>query len=529
MPLTLTVPAPDQAEKLNVETRPRHLKAWLDNLPLANLPEASRVLCDGIGALNRRKVGMETRLKLLELYRDAALKLLPALEEQYVAARLPLPEKNRRMADLARKLQMELANGYKIILLDYQGRRLALGMGKVAQAAAQRAMSALGRVLAVCYQTYAPTPSGIWFEVHQIFRFAIEQGIANEPVADMDGESSVGLVYKQTLLLALSNPYLLNPGEVERIQNYLALFGGLAQLQPFAQTGNTVGLFLVQTDGDNPPRPVSRSTDGDDSRNGILLNTLELAHALHHHVERLDAGESPKNLRLPVFARESGYRDMLRHLLRHWSAAPKRVFQRIQNICGTEVCIGLPAIHHFLGGAEADSEGNDLEFTSAPAAKGPKLSSGKWLIVNESAGGLALRGILEILPQVRPGDIIGLKMEGTGAWHIGAVRWVKSDKAKHLEIGAQLVAPKADPVRVRPSIAGPADASQPALLLPEILLLKQPETLVAPRGTFGPQRELLIEFGGGMSQTVRAARLVEQTASFERFEFGSGQGTAPEE
>ncbi|MHB8166209.1 MAG: hypothetical protein ACYDDT_05475 [Sulfuricella sp.] len=519
MSLTLTVPATDPVEDLTVETRPKHLKEWLDDLPLTNLTEVCHTLDDEISALNRQKVALEKRLKLLELYRGVILKLLPAMEEQYVAARLPQPEKNRKMAEQARQLLMELANGYKIILLDYQNARITLGKGKIAVTAAQRAISALNRILVICYQTYVPAPSGIWFEIHQIFRFAIEQDIANETIADEERESSVNLVYKQTLLLALSNPYHLSPGEVARIQSYLAVFGGLAQLQAFAQTGNSIGLFLAQTHSDKPPKPLPQDLDEVDNRSDILLNTLELAQKLHHHIERLNAGESPKTLHLPDVAREANYRGLLKRLLKIWSAAPKRRFNRTPNISSTQVCIGLPSLHHFLGGREPDAS-TDLSFVQP--AEDQRFISGKWLVINESAGGLALSAAFETLPQIRPGDVIGLKADEADKWHVGAVRWVKSGKADHLEIGAQLVAPKADPARIKPSIAGPAETFQAALLLPEILLLKQPETLIAPRGTFGPQRELLLELDGNTTQTVRAVKLVEQTAGYERFEFSRG-------
>lgn len=514
MPLTLTAPTPDRVEDLTVEMRPKHLKEWLDTLPLADPAEAARILSDELGALNRQKVAMETRLKLLELYRDVALKLLPALEDQYLAARLPLPEKNRQVAELARRLHLELANGYKIILLDYQNKRVTLGKGKIVQAAAQRAISALSRILAICYQTYAPFPPGIWFEIHQVFRFAIEQGIANETIAGAEGESSVSLVYKQILLLALASPYQLNPGEAGRILDYLALFGNLAQLQPFAQTGNPAGLHLVQTDSDTPPKAIPQNLDEVDNRNDILLNTLELAHALRHHIGRLEAGEAPKSLRLPDAAKEGGYRDLLLRLLKRWAAAPKRKFNRTQNISRAEVCTGLPTLHHCLGGESATA------FTRL--SKDPRFVQAKWLIVNESAGGLALRGTFDIPPQIRPGEAIGLKADGGSEWHVGAVRWVKSDKADHLEIGAQLLAPKATPVRIKPTISGPAQVFQAALLLPEVPLLKQPETLVTARGTFAPQRELLLELGGNTTETIRAGELMEQTASFERFQFSRG-------
>lgn len=519
MSLTLTVPAADPVEDLTVETRPKHLKEWLDDLPLTNLTDVSRILDDEIGALNRQKVAMDTRLKLLELYRSVILKLLPAMEEQYIATRLPQPGKNRQMAEQARQLLMELANGYKIILLDYQNARITLGKGKIALTAAQRAMSALNRILMIRYQTYAPAPSGIWFEIHQIFRFAIEQDIANETIADEERESSVNLVYKQTLLLALSNPYHLSPGEVATIQNYLAAFGDLAQLQAFAQTGNPIGLFLAQTHSDKPPKPLTQDLDEVDNRSDILLNTRELAQVLHHHMERLKAGESPKNMHLPDVAREAGYRDLLKRLLKGWSAAPKRVFNRARNISSIQVCIGLPSLHHFLGGRES---GASADPSLVQPAEAQHFVSAKWLVTNESAGGLALSGAFETLPQIRPGDVIGLKTDGVKKWNVGAVRWVKSEKADHLEIGAQLVAPKADPVRIKPSIAGPAETFQTALLLPEILLLRQPETLIAPRGTFKPQRELLIELDDSTTQTVRAVRLVEQTAGYERFEFSRG-------
>jgi hypothetical protein len=514
MSLTLTVPTPDPVEDLTVETRPKHLKEWLDDLPLTNLSDVCRTLDDEIGALNRQKVAMETRLKLLELYRSVILKLLPAMEEQYVATRLPQPGKNRQMAEQARQLLMELANGYKITLLDYQNARITLGKGKIVVTGAQRAMSALSRTLMICYQTYAPAPSGIWFEIHQIFRFAIEQDIAKDTIADEDHESSVNLVYKQTLLLALSNPYHLSPGEVAFIQNYLMMFGGLAQLQVFAQTANPIGLFLAQTHSDKPPKPLPQDPDEVDNRSDILLNTLELAHALHHHIERLNAGELPKNIQLPDIAREANYRDLLTRLLKRWSAAPQRIFNRTENISSTQVCIGLPSLHHFLGGREPGASTN-LSLIQPHQ----RFISGKWLVTNESAGGLALSGAFETLPQIRPGDVIGLKADGAHKWNIGAVRWVKSDKADHLEIGAQLVAPKAEPARIKPSIAGPAETFQAALLLPEILLLKQPETLITPRGTFGPQRELLLELDGNTTHTVRAVKLVEQTAGYERFEF----------
>lgn len=516
MPLTLIVPAPDSVKDLTVETRPKHLKEWLDDLPLTNLSEVCSALGAEIDALNRQTVAMDTRLKLLELYRGAILKLLPSMEEQYIATRLPQPGKNRQMAEQARQLQAGLANGYKIILLDYQNATITLGKGKIVLTAAQRALSTLSRILMICYQTYAPAPSSVWFEIHQIYRFAAERDITNNHITDDDHESSINQIYKQTLLLSLSNPYHLSPGEVAYVHKYLLSFGGLAHFQAFAQTNNTVGLYLVQTQSDNAPKPLPPELSHVDNQSEILLNTLELAHALVHHIDQLVAGESLKNLPLPMTNKRSDLRDLLKRLLQIWSAAPKRMFNRSDNISSTQVCVGLSAIHHFLGGNILDDK-TDLTFVQP--AKDPRYTSEKWLIINESAGGVALKGSFEALPQIRPGDAIGLKADGASHWNVGAVRWVKSGKADHLQIGTQLLAPNADPVRIKPSITNAADTFQAALLLPGVILLKQAETLIAPRGTYGSQRELLLEINGTETQSIRAIKLVEQTAGYERFEF----------
>jgi len=119
---------------------------------------------------------------------------------------------------------------------------------------------------------------------------------------------------------------------------------------------------------------------------------------------------------------------------------------------------------------------------------------------------------------MRVGEVIGLHPEGNEAWNIGVVRWVSSENPDHLQLGAQMLSPTATPVQVRPVIASAGTLFQPALVLPEIPALKQPSTLLALRGSYQPQREFMLE-GLGQPQNVRATKLLEQTATFDLFEF----------
>ena len=140
------------------------------------------------------------------------------------------------------------------------------------------------------------------------------------------------------------------------------------------------------------------------------------------------------------------------------------------------------------------------------------------MIANESAGGLALSKASEDPVQIRVGDLIGLKPESGGAWNVGVVRWVKSDSPEDLELGVQMLAPSATPVTIKPVIAGAGASFEMALLLPELPIVKQPATILAQRDAYQGQREFELSLEG-QTRHVRATKLLEQTASFEQFQF----------
>lgn len=532
MALILAVPSLEQSANLTVETSPKQVKEWLDRLPMANASEAARALRDVVYALNRHKLGDDARLKLLELYRQSIASLLPALEDQFSGSPLPLPEKHRQVANLTRELLVELANGYKIILLDEVSKRLSFGANKQLPLIIQRALAALGRILVVCYQTYAPTPAGIWSEMHEIYRYAVQQNLQDESVSEADNRtSSVNLTYKQALLLALADPYRLLQGEVTKILDYLTRFGDQTQLMPLVQTNNPTGFFLVRLDSDKPPKAVAQNVTVTDARSDILLNTLDLARQIHQQIIKLEAGDSPYSLDLPDTAREPGYLDLMRRLIRFWGIAPKRHFTRLPNQASVSICAGLRSVHYFLNGERHYPSGENMEahtteitvqFASSPFDKSSQQTfiSTQWMIVNESAGGLALTKASEDSVQIRVGELVGLKPEKLPDWNVGVVRWVKSDNPAHLELGVQMLAPKALPVAVKPVISGPRAEFEAALILPEMPILKQPEALVVPHGLFQETREFSLDQSGVIS-TVRATKLLEQTHSFDVFAFSA--------
>jgi hypothetical protein len=529
MSLNLAVPSPEQSTLAPVETRPKQVAEWLERLPMANLLDASRAVRDALSALNRHKVDEDTRLKLLELYRATASELVHGMEAQFAGAALPLPEKQRQIAILTRELLVELAYGYKIIVLEDASKRISFGANKQLPLILQRALSGLSWILVICYQTYSPTPAGIWSELHQLYRHALQQNIQEEEVSDTGASSSVNLTYKQALMLSLADPYRLMQGDVSHILEYLAHFGDQAHLMPLAQPSSPNGFFLVRLDNDKPPKALSQGLGDADARSDVLLNTLDLARTMHQKIQQLEAGEPPHSLGLPQNAKDPAYLNLLRRLLRHWGVTPKRHFTRVPNQANVDICSGLRSVHYFMNGEKHYVTGEAMEshdaeitvkYTSSPIDKSSQqtYTSSKWVIANESAGGIALSKASIEPVQVRVGELIGLRPEKGQEWNVGVVRWVQSDSPTDIELGVQMLAPSALPVVVKPTIAPDEALFQPALMLPELPILKQPATLVAPRGTYQELRELQV-IKNGASITVRATKLLEQTATFEIMQF----------
>jgi hypothetical protein len=524
MPLKLSLPETGESLQSSVEIRPRRIKAWLEALPLANIVEASRSVSDALISLNRTPLEADTRLKLLELYTTAIDNLVLELQHKYTMVALPLPEKSRQAANLARRLFVELAYGYKIILLERLGKKhISLG-GLHLPLLIQRAMAALSKALCAFYHTYSPTPQGMWSEIHQLMQLALQRKLHDEPLDR--GRNSVSATYKQTLLLALANPYKLMQGEVDKVAEYLVQHGNLAKLYPVQATLGTLGVFLINLDSDAPPKSLDQQDGETEMHNHILLSTDVLVSTLNEQITKLESGRTQKVLNLPDHAKQASYLNLMRRLLKDWTFMPKRKFKRMANNNVIEICVGLRATCYFIASRPEAAEQETLDFSidaggSSPAtgkSEQAQFATSQWAVTNESAGGMGLKCISGITQPIRIGEIIGLRSEDSQNWNIGVVRRVFSDNPEHLELGVQMLAPAATPVIIKPVVAGPKETFQAALLLPEIRPLQQPATIVAAPATFRSKLEYLV-YQNNMVNHVRAMHLIEQTASFDQFQF----------
>ena len=523
MSLVLRVPEPISGQNVSVETNPKQVKAWLVSLSPANMLETSRAIFDALSTLNRVKLDTETRLRLLEQY-QLAIDLLDApLEAVYASAALPAKEKGRQASTLGRNLQLELAHGYKLALLERMAARFSFSNRQIPELI-QLILLTHQKLMWVCCKSYTPLPAGQWLEAHTLFLHVIQNKLIDAPDGMEHPSKTLGGIYKHLLLLALVDPFRYHPSEHDKIYDLIKTYGAAAQFQPLTNAPHPAGFFLIRLDADSPPAFLGQKPYDAQPSASILLDTMDMARHLHGALQSVEA-------KMPVAsdrARAVAWIDLLRRVARQWSIAPKRVFQRIRANSRVEVVGGLRLSVYYLNGRQPVLQPIELDETVIDERGPVSINSGlyndpdRWVVLNESPGGYALR--LQPMAQncmYRIGDIVALRSEGEEGWMVACIRWAQTmDEGDAIEIGIQVLAPQGQSAMLKPTISAREANLSHCLLLPAVPALKQPPLIVAPRGTFSPMRELAVYTDDG-ERILRASKLSEQAVGYELFEYVS--------
>ncbi len=510
---------------------------WLANLPVLNAAESSYQLFNALTSLNRQPLDDMTRLQILELYRRPVHVICAEQHKRYLGLPVPLPQDSRLVAERVRQFQVEMAYGYKRIVLGFSenhGRDAETKSGLAL--AVQRTIRYLTETLAKSYELYTPGPEGTWRELHQLYLYTEAEGITELPVTDELNasvtHSSIGHAYKQALLLDFSDPYHLPAQMLQKICQYLDAYAPLAQIVPVTDTLKQECQFLVNlgndragvTNTENPPITMESQYR--------LLTTVWLTRALHQQLSALQNGEPPPADALGKDFYTNRGKEMLMRLITSWGVNPRRYFPRTpKEGVKIEVIRGVDNINRCVNGGAPfmlsttevgpqparDEIGRQAEDPSTTVDQ--RVDSGElWDLLDESAGGFSLARASTSNQHVHVGDLIATRIiDQKMTRGIAVVRWARSSGPDHIEIGVERLAPSAKPVAVAAGNA-PGSSFAMALRLPEIKSLRMPETLITPYGSFKPQRILILDDGYRTYQ-IRAIKLVNLTHSFEQFQF----------
>lgn len=487
-----------------------------------------------IKALNRTPVKPEARLSLLDEYRHPVEIIGQELQNRLKASHLPLSEKNLALARQGQQLQAELACGYKIVAQELSTQGLHSSPDDRHVTAVHRAIHHLTKVLLGTYEHYWSLPKGIWIDLHALYTYAagceMTQTLVQDSLRKATSNTTIDQMYKHAVLLGLSGPYQQPFHLINKVNEYLEYWSSAVNITGVTQSEKKKCQFLVVPSEDRPGRPCYG--DVDIPPGAYVLSTRPLVREVHLQLTAMNTGVTPNTGLGKKFYDDRAW-TMLRRLVMSWGINPTRRFARTPSNVSCNMAVGIDAVSYYLNGKQAfelSSEDPNIQismpyvgsFVHHHSQSGEiKHTAHTWLIVDEGACGYGLSTSEQDHCEVKIGDLLGINVgDKEDGWDVSLIRWMRNDEGGKVVLGVQKLVPNARPGAIKPVKAEGQheDQFKPAVLLPEITALNQPQTLVTARGLYKPERNLFLDTGKELKM-IRAQRLIEETTSCDWFEF----------
>lgn len=530
MALNLNIPALQEDSIFIAETNPQKINQSLANLKATSPVEIATYLHTELEILNRQKISPSHRMQALDSYRPLLMNTVQTLAEDYCMSALPLNDRAKQSVGIIESLLLELGYGYKLSLVDLQNQLIRLGTDKSSAHAIQCAMHAIAEHALVYYQTYVNPPHHIWSDLHQLYFCAVQLGIQHDNIqqaylatekiepgtASACPITSIDNTYKHALLMSLAESQHLSQKDMTLIARYLAHHVSHAQITAITTLKNASGAFIISLDSNSPPVPYSKQKSAPNPVTDILLQTIDLVRTMHQDLGKLQNHQFPSGGSIPNNADYEDYIQLLTYLIKNWGIMPKRIFNRSLKKNEIKLTSGIVAIHRISNEKFTANNSNDKELIAElnklrPASARPS----RWQSLNISATGILLRRHHTAEKNIRVGGLIGVKAENDIHWSIGFVRWANCGKRDRLDIGVQLLAPQAQATLAN---INDINKDEPVLLLPAIPAMKQVATIVAPKGTYTPARQLTLSIND-QTQQIMLTKLIERSYDVEHIQY----------
>jgi len=564
-PIKLRIPRQDLSEFVLFGLTADQTRNWAEGLPMANTAQIAQQLRSAISDLNRVDMAPNVRFDIMEALRTTLHTALATLSKYYLNQPVVLPEEPRKAARLAQNLYELVTTAYTIVGIQTIQRRQSVSGTNPAKLVCQslhRAITSSSMKLLVSYQLYQPVELHAWTELHQMFLLAERQKLTSQIVEDaIAGDGSITNTYMRALLMGCCKPNQLRQRDLAGVYKGLRDWVSHIQLLPANEND---GLFLLDFASDHPPIYTSLYSEvpGPSCQ---VINTDELITYLQDL--RMETGE-----KAIVFDKDTAVSpNVLDHVVSAWGVMSKRNFARAPAQEKLWISVGLSNTHYYVSGGTSFENllSADLAETLGPGQdKNPFMGEEStreteiWdkafspdeededpvgmedvefhileakqtgdtatkerhpvfpvRMANVSPGGYCLEWSADIPSHIKTGDAIAVREIDNNSWSIAVIRWVSQLKDHTTLLGVELLSPRATPygARVQHKTGEDGDLMR-ALLLPEIKLVGQPNTIITPRVGF-KERQKVTLLRGGEESYIQLFKKVSSTAAYNQFEF----------
>lgn len=550
----LRITAPDLSSLSFCAPQPAALRAWLGELPKANLGETARRLYSALQELNRLRTSPANRLQLLDLVQPEVRFVCTQLQQHLRSQVVILDARRQQIATLCQTLHQQLARAAKLTASEALQLPPSASSQQLAARALLLALQALYQLLCQFSWLYTSPSQGLWLELHQLFRAAGSRQLERLPL--QHGSHGTALTIEQyylaCLLLGSARCNQLRQQSILVLGQNLPSWSRLAYLRDSRLPGS---LFAFAPTTDSPPRYTSLlQNEAPAQLQG--LDPKGLVEALREYL--LLGPEQRAHARLPVLHGVGD--DLLQHLCTAWSAPAERAFNRITGTGAISACLGIRVLHYHLAGQrnfadclqlpeheisvdfqrrlreqdpwsrafdaahpgeplQKPCERIDYRRSEMPPAERDEYPLHQLQVVNHSPGGYCLAWDDSPPEQLQTGDLIGLQHPGERGWNIALIRWIRQPHGSGLQLGIELLAPRAQPCGLR--LLQRSDQHGHylrGLLLGAIPALGRPAMLIAPHLPFQQGQKVQLNLDG-QEQSILLTQRHTLSGSFNQFEY----------
>lgn len=494
--------SPELLSPTPVEANIKSILEWLALAHGRSGTEDADQLYRQLLLLREAPVPNAQRLKLLDLLYVQAERIanaeLPRLHEVSLPISRKLRQRVRILLDLLETLTQDYFNTLAD-LFDPEGP----SSPRAPNTSLRRAMNAIAWQVRIMHLIAAPTAIGLWQQLHSAYVTARRLDL--DKIPGPHGMPSIEQIYTGILLAAIAQPASFSPTELEFIGQYISQCAPPVELQE-APPASSEGIFWIDLDKDFPAHALIRRSPSPDAR--ILYFSCDgIAESALNHRAALLAGTPAKTLGLHPFADTHTGPGVLLRLNQLWGHPAKRRFPRRRQSYRAKLCSGLDSLWHLMKSPQTTKDCSE------------------WMVTNESPDGYALMHISGHTDHLKVGDIVALQAvgdqaESPPAWHVCIIRWAISENPEHIELGLQVLAPKAVSVEIVHPYNTESSNKVAALMLPPTPPLRPMQSLVLPAGLLKEKTRriiVLLEAGNLEIREVQTTHLDEQTSTIEIF------------
>ena len=509
--------------------------ALIAGLPLTNAREAHQTLITLLTGLAHRPPAAGDYLEVLEALRAPLAFLQDEIALRYAGKPLPPTPAEAEAFRQVLALWQAAARAYaQVAQLGASQQAVQSRLALICQ----RCVHYAGKVVLEFYRARREPSPGAWIDLHGYYATAEEWGIDKvvvpEPLNEQLKTQSPAGAYAATLLADLASPYSRSALEFTWIMRWARGFAPLVSIKPLGEPLD-LRAFGIDLMHDASTRPLELLPASESVR---FFDTSKLCPGIQELLARLKARETPASLGLGDDCPSAAASRLLLQLYKPWclNATPRR-FQRRGSSGIAQVCLGFEAIHFHVSGGEFNQpehvrlysrDDMDRIWTfrdqldpSQLAVRNSQVQISypleRWAVADQSVSGFRLqRG--EAGARIEHGQLMGIKPPDGEHFLLAQVSWNLMQRDE-LMIGIHVLPGLPQGVALRPTglQVSASERYQRGFLLPEMAGLKEPASLVLPRGWF--QAERVLEVFTDRPIKVRLGELLSQGADAERVTF----------